>query len=86
VELGKKTPKEVEIVYAADSTGKVELLADDLRSGKLLTSYVMPVIDNGKWEVIRKKITPLTGQHDIYLRIRPGKAESIKIKSIRFIH
>lgn len=86
MELGKKTPREVEILYAADSTGKVELLADDLRSGKLLTSFVLPITGNGKWEVIRKKITPLTGQHDIYLRIRPGKADSIKIKSIRFIH
>ncbi len=86
VELGKQAPKEVEIEYSADSASKVEIWSDDLRNGKKLSGFDIPASGINKWEIVKKKIIPLTGQHDIYLRIRPGKSASIKIKSIRFIH
>lgn len=86
VELGKQAPREVEIVYAGDSANKIEIWSDDMRTGKMLTSFALPASGKNKWEILKKKIISLTGQHDIYLRIRPGKANTTKIKSIRFIH
>ncbi len=86
VELGKRAPQSVEIIYTADSAGIVECWADDLKTGKMLTRFTLPATGNQEWKVMTKKIIPLTGQHDVYLRIRPGKAAATKIKSIRFIH
>lgn len=86
VDLGKQAPRLAEIIYTADATGKVELWSDDMKTGKMLTSFVLPATSNQKSAVMKKNIIALTGQHDLYLRILPGKAASVKIKSIRFIH
>jgi len=85
VELGKKSPKAVEITVSAETKGTLEIWADDLGTGKRLAVIPIPVTGKNTSQIIRKAISRTTGHHDLYFRIMPGTPASVKISSIRFI-
>jgi len=85
VEMGKKSPKEIEITFSAETKSSIEIWADDLGTGKRLAVIPIPVTGKKNRQIIRKATSTFTGHHDLYFRIMPGTPASVKISSVRFI-
>ena len=85
VEIGKES-RGVEVVASAMETGKVEILLDDMGTGK--PAAVIPVAMTGgmdRWRAFKASLRGISGQHDVYVRLSGGTPGVMHVKTIRFI-
>jgi len=82
VEAGQTSPKAIDISTSGLGNGTLEIWADKLGQGQLLTKISVTGEARG---TLSKAIKKLTGQHDIFVRFLPGTAGAIAVKSIRFV-
>lgn len=84
VELGKISPKAIELTASSKAGGKVEVWLDDLQQGKLIATIPVSTTGERSWKVFTKSLTGISGQHDVFIKFPSKSAEDIYIKSIRF--
>ncbi|MDT3401991.1 family 43 glycosylhydrolase [Mucilaginibacter terrae] len=85
VEMGNVSPSAISINTSGIGSAKLEIWADDIEMGKLLASFSLKGEGASQWKLSQRSIKKTTGQHDVFVRFLPGAAQSVSIKSIRFI-
>jgi xylan 1,4-beta-xylosidase len=84
VELGEQSPKNIEIVGTANSSGFVEVWTDDLQTGKLIAKIPYRATGN-KLISFKSTLKQVKGQHDIFLKF-PSGSEQLSIRQLKFIN
>ncbi len=86
VELGNQPPSSVEVTASSTGSGKLEIGLDDLRDGKLIAIIPVTPTDDNQWKAFSKSLKGITGQHDVFVKFPAGQAQSIYIKSLKFVY
>ena len=83
VEVGSRPPAAVSITANARVGGQLEIWLDDLEKGTLIAS--IPIKRSTGWKSYRIALKKISGQHDVFVKFRPGTARGILVKTIQFL-
>ncbi len=85
VDFGTASPKKINLNGYAGTPAKIEIWVDDLTTGTRLGQATLSKSLDGKMSAASAPISPVTGQHDLFIQIPPSKAGSIRLRDIHFI-
>jgi xylan 1,4-beta-xylosidase len=84
VDFGKAgEAKAIEVEAHAQKGGVVEVLLDDLQEGKQLATIPIKPGKSSAHVYSLRRVTGISGQHDLFIRFPAGAQQDIIIKSIR---
>ena len=86
VELGNQSPSAVEVTASSKGNGNLEIWLDDLQNGKLIATIPVTATGNNQWKTFSKLLKGITGQHDVFVKFPSGPANTILIKSMKFLY
>ncbi|WP_437593556.1 family 43 glycosylhydrolase [Sorangium sp. So ce1000] len=89
VDLGSGGVKSKAIALEASSAGQggtVEVWTDPLAGGSMIGTCDLPGTDGWeKWTTTTCDVAPTSGTHEVYVRVKGGQGELIRLASLRFV-
>jgi Beta-xylosidase len=85
VDFGNRKVKKADLNICSEVDGELELWADDLDNGKLLSKIkVLGTDKSQQFKLTSQLVRKISGSHDVFLRFSKCKANSILIKDLIF--
>ncbi|WP_437330037.1 family 43 glycosylhydrolase [Sorangium sp. So ce381] len=89
VDLGSGGVKSKAIALEASSAGAggtVEVWIDPLAGGSMIGTCALPGTDGWeKWKTTTCNVAPTSGTHEVYLKVKGGQGELVRLASLRFV-
>jgi len=83
VETGKQ-PALIALTASAKKAGQLEIYIDDIQKDKLIATVPVGATANS-WKSFSKALKGISGQHDVFVKFPTAAAESIQVKSLKFV-